>query len=429
MALSNGLKYYEILDIPSSATDEQIRAAYRILVQLHHPDRLQQVSPAVRTYAEERLKKINEAYGVLGDPDRRALYDATQRRSPRQAGDYAAAYDEPTPASARRARSRRPPTAEQAEAQAAYEEWAHQEAERYAATRESERARRAQEEFRAAEARARRAAEEQFPRARLQGSELVLHFAPGVWTPMVHVQTGAFLMGSDPAADPEASRAEQPQHQVRLSEYYIGKYPITNAQFAAFARATQRAFTAAPPNQDNFPVVNVAWDDAAALCQWLSQVTSRSFRLPTEAEWEKAARGAEGWRYAWGNDWDPARLNADSRYGGPTPVGRFSPLGDSPYGAADMSGNVWEWCADWFDARLYARRGALANDTRAWVAQHHVEKHLVNDPPGPSTGQGYVVRGGAFDSSPRHTRCAHRNWYYPDAVRPDLGFRIVALPR
>ena len=405
------MKYYEILDIPPSATDEQIRAAYRILVQLHHPDRLQQMSPAVREYAEERLKKINLAYGVLGDPERRAIYDATLRPSAAPVDDYAPAYDEP--ASVRRTRSRRPPTAEQAEAQAAYEEWAHQEAERYAAAREAERARRSQEEVRAADARARRNAEEQFPRARLQGSELVVHFAPGVWTKLAHVQTGTFLMGSDPAVDPDASRAEQPQHQVRLSEYYIGKYPLTNAQYAAFALATHRPFNAAPAGRENFPVVNVAWDDAAALCQWLSRVTSRSFRLPSEAEWEKAARGVEGWRYTWGNEPDPARLNADNRHGASTPVGRFSPLGDSPYGVTDMLGNVWEWCNDWFDARLYGRRA----------------RHLVNDPPGPSTGQGYVVRGGAFDSPPKHTRCAHRNWYYPDAARPDLGFRIVALPR
>jgi formylglycine-generating enzyme required for sulfatase activity len=408
------MKYYEILDIPPTATDEQIRAAYRILVQLHHPDRLQQVSAAVRQYAEERLKKINEAYQVLGDPERRARYDSAQQSSRQpEADEYAAAYDEPAPASARRAGRRRTPTAEQAAAQAAYEEWSHKEAESYAAAREAERARRAQEEVREAEARARRAAEEQFPRARLQGSEIVLHFAPGVWTTLVHVQTGTFLMGSDPEADPEATRAEQPQHTVRLSEFYIGKYPVTNAQYAAFARAAHRDFVAAPLGRGNDPVVNVTWDDAVALCQWLGRATGRSFRLPTEAEWEKAARGTDGWRYPWGNTWDAARLNVEARNGGLTPVGRYSPLGDSPYGAADMLGDVWEWCGDWFDARLYGRRA----------------RHLVNDPPGPGTGQGYVVRGAAFDSPPRQARCAYRNWYYPDTTRPDLGFRIVTLPR
>jgi formylglycine-generating enzyme required for sulfatase activity len=405
------MKYYEILDILPTATDEQVRTAYRILVQLHHPDRLQQMGPSVRQYAEERLKKINEAYAVLGDPDRRAQYDAAQSargRAQPDPAEYAPAYDEPAP---RRGRPRRPPTAEQAAAQAAYEEWQHQEAERYAAAREAERARREQAEVREAEARARRAAEEQFPRARLQGNELVVHFAPGVWTRLVHVQTGVFLMGS-PAGDPEAARAEQPQHAVRLSEFYIGKYPVTNAQYAAFAAATQQTFPV-EVGHENDPVVNLAWDHASALCQWLSRITARSFRLPTEAEWEKAARGSEGLRYAWGNDWDAARLNAEGRLGAPTPVGHFSPAGDSPYGAADMLGNVWEWCADWFDARLYARRA----------------KHLVSDPPGPGTGQGYVVRGGSFDSPRRQTRCAYRNWYYPDTKRADLGFRIVALPR
>ena len=413
------MKYYEILDLPLTATDEQIKTAYRILVQLHHPDRLQQVSSAVRGYAEERLKKINEAYRVLGDPERRAVYDATHRRS-QPAVEYPAGYDDPAPGEQawepwRRRARRRPPTAEQAAAAAAYEEWAHQEAERFAAVREAERARRSEEEIRAAEARARRAAQEQFPRAHLKGDQLVVHFAPGVWTTCVHVPTGTFLMGSDPTAYPEAGRAEQPQHRVRLSEYYIGKYPITNGQCAAFARATGRDPGAwALAGQENHPAVNVAWDDAVALCQWLSKVTGRHFRLPTEAEWEKAARGAEGWRYTWGNDWDPVRLNSDSRYDGPTAVGRFSPQGDSPYGAAELLGNVWEWCGDWFDARLYARRAGGPP---------------ASDPTGPSTGQGYVVRGGAFDSLPRHTRCAHRNWYYPDTVRPDLGFRIVALPR
>src|SRR5258705_11432545 len=142
------MKYYEILDLPPGATEEQIRAAYRILVQLHHPDRLQQVPANVRAYAEERLKKINEAYRVLGVPERRAAYDAAQRLRERETS-YGGFDDEAEPApdaawdASRRRTRRRPQTPAQAAArsaaQAAYEEWAHQEAERYAATREAER--------------------------------------------------------------------------------------------------------------------------------------------------------------------------------------------------------------------------------------------------------------------------------------------------
>jgi formylglycine-generating enzyme required for sulfatase activity len=160
----------------------------------------------------------------------------------------------------------------------------------------------------------------------------------------------------------------------------------------------------------------VAWDDAVAFCRWLTRATSRTFRLPTEAEWEKAARGTDGRVYPWGNGWDPARLNCQTSPaaapGATSPVGRYSPLGDSPYGAADMSGNVWEWCADWFDAQTYARRAARP----------------VRDPQGPATGPGYVARGGAFNTSAKQVRCAHRNWYYPDDRRADLGFRFVVMP-
>jgi iron(II)-dependent oxidoreductase len=124
----------------------------------------------------------------------------------------------------------------------------------------------------------------------------------------------------------------------------------------------------------------------------------------------------DGRLYPWGNAWDPARLNCQpapaAATGSATPVGRFSPAGDSPYGAADMAGNVWEWCSDWFDAQTYARRAARP----------------VRDPQGPATGPGYVARGGAFNTSAKQVRCAHRNWYYPDDRRPDLGFRFVVVP-
>jgi len=409
------MKYYEILDVSPDATPEQIKAAYRILVQLHHPDRLQQSSPSVRQYAEERLKRINEAYTVLSDPAKRAKYDALYAHRTRRAAP--SGYDAPgepwpTPARKRRARQR---TAEQTAYESAADEILRQAAEREAEAREAERRRRASEarerERREAEEQARRAAEERYPRARPQGNELIVNFAPSVWTTLVRVPAGEFLMGSDPALDPAALAPEQPRHRVSVSEFFIGQYPVTNAQFQTFVDTARYQLPASlPTGQETHPVVNVSWDDAVAFCKWLSQATSRTFRLPTEAEWEKAARGEAGRIYPWGNEWEVSRLNGENMHGGPTPVGQFSPAGDSPLGLADVSGNVWEWCADWYAEKAYARRaGAVAHNPR-----------------GPADGEGCVVRGGAFDSSARHVRCAHRNWYYPFNARKNVGFRVVA---
>ena len=201
------MKYYEILDVPPDATPEQIKAAYRILVQLHHPDRLQQSNPGVRQYAEERLKRINEAYTVLSDPAKRAKYDALYAPRKRWAEPEYDAPGEPWPAPTRKRRARQR-TAEQTAYESAADEILRQAAEREAEAREAERQRWAAEarerERREAEEQARRAAEERYPRARPQGNELILNFAPGVWTALVLVPAGEFLMGSDPALDPAA---------------------------------------------------------------------------------------------------------------------------------------------------------------------------------------------------------------------------------
>ena len=423
------MKYYEILDLSPDATPEQIKDAYRILVQLHHPDRLQQAAPKVREYAEERLKKINEAYTVLSDPDKRARYDAAHRKAARRA-EATAYYDDvveedwvtstyPRQAS-RRARHTTPE-------QEAYRAWMREQKEREAEARAAEyaqrRAQEAERERREAEERAHRAAAEAFPRARAQNGEIVLTFAPGVWTTLVRVPAGEFVMGSDPARDPLALKHELPRHRVYVSEFYLGKYPVTNAQYQAFLTAARYQSSAGgqwrmPPGKENHPAVNVTWDDAVAFCKWLSGVTGHTFRLPTEAEWEKAARGpatgsGDDRLYPWGDEWDATKLNGDSGQGDTTPVGQYSPGGDSPYGLADMSGNVWEWCHDWFWHKEYERRS----------------RAVARDPQGPASGEGCVVRGGAFDSSPRQTRCAHRNWHYPYTARKDVGFRIVAEAR
>ncbi len=412
--------YYEILDLPRSATPEQIRTAYRILVQLHHPDRLRQANAQVRQYAEERLKRINEAYAVLSDPARRKRYDATQP-------EYNEAPDRPDEASGKH--RRRPGrqgagSTSHTTARAEAREWARQAEQAERDARAQERQRRAKQEAEAerqeAERRAQRVAQDQFPRARCESKYLILHFAPGVWTTLVQIPAGEFLMGADPQCDPEATDNELPLHRVHVSEYYLGKYPVTNAQFDVFVNSGSSHLSAnlahwtLPTGQETHPVVNVTWNDAVAFCQWLSAATGRQFHLPTEAEWEKGARGPAGSPYdrrvyPWGDSWNSAWAAL-----GPNtmPVGHHSPDGDSPYDICDMSGNVWEWCSDRFDAKFYAR---------LWQT-------IVKDPAGPETGQGNVARGGAFDSAPRHLRCSRRNWFYPDNARLNLGFRLAAAP-
>ena len=156
-------------------------------------------------------------------------------------------------------------------------------------------------------------------------------------------------MGSDPKVDKDASANEQPQHRLYLPEFYIGKYPVTNEQYAAFVKATRQAApqywkkSQIPAGKENHPVVNVSWKDAVAFWQWLSQASGKTIRLPTEAEWEKAARGGDGRIYPWGIDPPTKELcNFGDNVGDTTPVGQY-PAGASPCRALDMAGNVWEW--------------------------------------------------------------------------------------
>jgi formylglycine-generating enzyme required for sulfatase activity len=146
----------------------------------------------------------------------------------------------------------------------------------------------------------------------------------------VLVPAGEFLMGSDPAQDKDAQKYEQPQHTLTLSDYYIGKYPVTNAQYAAFVKATgheaddQWKKGKFPAGGERHPAIYVSWQDAVAFCRWLSQESGYTVRLPTEAEWEKAARGTEGRIYPWGNQPPTAVLcNFAFKVGVTTPVGKY----------------------------------------------------------------------------------------------------------
>jgi formylglycine-generating enzyme required for sulfatase activity len=223
-------------------------------------------------------------------------------------------------------------------------------------------------------------------------------------------------MGSDRAGDRYAFDDESPQHQVDVADFHIAKYPVTNAEYRRFVEATGHRL---PPHlQAQFkpscgpdhPVVWVSWRDAATYCRWLSHVTGRPYRLPTEAEWEKAARGADGRPYPWGEDRPNKTRCAFENHEGvtATPVGRYSPQGDSPYGCADMAGNVWEWCHT-----LYKPYPYDAGDGR--------EDPKADGP--------RVLRGGAFYTNLRRVRCASRLRYYPNLWLNVIGFRVAVAER
>jgi formylglycine-generating enzyme required for sulfatase activity/serine/threonine protein kinase len=230
---------------------------------------------------------------------------------------------------------------------------------------------------------------------------------------MVHVPAGSFLRGSQ-EGDQAAAQSEKPQRSIHLSEYWIGKYPVTNAQYAAFVDATGHRAPDhwkgdhVPEEKENHPVVNVSWWDALAYCRWLSDITGKSYRLPTEAQWEKAARGPEGQMYPWGNRWDSRVCNThESGKKGTTPVGSFSPTGDSPYGSADMVGNVLEWVADWYKDDYYARSS------------------VTQDPYGPASGPSKVLRGGSWSSSRTDARCTTRLASSQKTTNSEVGFRCA----
>jgi formylglycine-generating enzyme required for sulfatase activity len=235
---------------------------------------------------------------------------------------------------------------------------------------------------------------------------------------VIKIPAGTFTMGS---SDGDAD--EKPVHQVELGEYYIDKYEVTNRQYKQFCDATGRSYPEDPSyftsmsgyfrNYPDYPVVNVSWNDAAAYCTWAGK------RLPTEAEWEKAARGTDSRKYPWGNgepdaggfyraNWgegsDRSVWKRDG-YEYSSPVGSYE-RGASPCGCLDMAGNVWEWCSDWYDGSYYGRSPR-------------------SNPNGPSSGSSRVIRGGSWDSGAWDLRCSDRGGDAPSDRIIFLGFRCA----
>ena len=229
---------------------------------------------------------------------------------------------------------------------------------------------------------------------------------------MLYVSAGEFIMGSE-----SGETDEQPQHEVHLGAFYVDRYEVANGRYRACVDAGEckppdsfgshsRGSYYDNPAYDDYPVINVSWHDADDYCRWAGG------RLPTEAEWEKAARGTDGRKYPWGNEWDASKVN--SQEAGPNDTAAVSsyPAGVSPYGALHMAGNVWEWCQDWYDEGYYAHASSPPND-----------------PPGAHSGEYRVVRGGSWLLTERSVRVTDRNSATPDLHSHDVGFRCVSPAR
>ena len=232
---------------------------------------------------------------------------------------------------------------------------------------------------------------------------------------MVYVPAGEFIMGSDPDVDPMTDELDElPQHKVFLDAYFIDKHEVSNADYTQFVEATghrNSIFWDNPKfNHPDQPVVGVTWGDVSAYAAWIGK------RLPTEAEWEKAARGTDGRIWPWGNEFDPTKCNFDDErkfdghldgFATAAPVKSFE-RGASPYGALNMAGNVAEWVADWFGMEYYAVSPA-------------------ENPKGPPTsGMGKKSwRGASWFAGSEQMRCAFRE--YDDIVASGqiLGFRCA----
>lgn len=226
---------------------------------------------------------------------------------------------------------------------------------------------------------------------------------------LVEIPGGWFLMGSETGQE-----NEQPAHRVWIDEFTIGRYPVTNREYSVFLAQTPKApprYWSEPMFADPAqPVVGVSWDDANDFCDWLSTRLAREFRLPSEAEWERAARGGrEGALYPWGDE-SPTQRNyvgCDPTTGGPARVGMNEPNG---FGLYDMSEGVHEWCGDYFDYNYY-RRSPQRN------------------PQGPSSGDRRSSRGGSWRHRIKFSRCSARSSLPPTFQYADYGFRVAAAIR
>ena len=230
---------------------------------------------------------------------------------------------------------------------------------------------------------------------------------------MVMIPDGSFRMGDIQSG---GSSDEKPVHEVSVGKFAMGKYEVTFAEYDKFAEATDRS----KPDDiyglwwrwwgyDNHPVINVSWNDATAYAEWLSEETGKQYRLPTEVEWEYAARAGTTTKYWWGNDIGKNKANCSKDYCGDSfkhtsPVGSFAA---NQFGLYDTSGNVWEWtCSGYTDKYTGKEKDCIANNSN----------------------KNRVLRGGSLKDDPWYLRAANRYWGTPDDRNEEYGFRVVVLP-
>ncbi len=235
---------------------------------------------------------------------------------------------------------------------------------------------------------------------------------------MVLIPAGKFQMGtsikqlatllkSNPSSKREWYISELTDKKVDIDAFYMYKNEVTVAQYRKFCDDTHRSMPTEPPWkwQDNHPIVNVNWNDAKAYADWAGAT------LPTEAQWEKAARGTDGRAFPWGSKWDTTKccnpIGKENPEKSTSQVGSY-PAGASPYGVMDMAGNVWEWCADWYDEGYY-------------------KISPLKNPTGPVSGSFRVLRGGSWRSdNPRYLRAIDRGYCGPVLKISYIGFRCAA---
>ncbi|MDR2970771.1 MAG: formylglycine-generating enzyme family protein [Bacteroidales bacterium] len=221
---------------------------------------------------------------------------------------------------------------------------------------------------------------------------------------MVYVQGGIFNMGCTSEQGSDCWDNEKPAHQVTVGSFYIGKYEVTQALWWAVMGNNPSYFKG-----DNLPVEKVSWDDVQQFIRKLNEMTGKRFRLPTEAEWEYAARGgnkSQGYKYSGSNSLYNVAWYDDNSGEKTHPVGTKNP---NELGIYDMSGNVWEWCGDWYGENYYSSSPA-------------------SNPTGPSYGSARVLRGDSWGASAEHCRVSRRHSNAPDDRADDYGFRLLLVP-